>query len=357
MEHLYSGLETEGMKVLKCTLKIQPHWEYQHDILTLPQKRVTVPMDGSDAKNVMFHGCKVMQLALSGGRREGELVMPVSFTIGGPCTYNKEDKKDFEIMMRSKEQSLAMHIPPNGNFDWPDYRAFETCPGCCTRAKASSSGRRYWLLFQPVLQHVYASQNEGQATMAIRMLCRLTCQECLENMTEDKYVEVIQGNGDAAIVNVPLLDVIEEQGPITWLSDGQMRVRSINEDTCLNAYTLYQTWENVRLGVCWCFLSLCARTHTHCSSIYKRLVHGNPYQITLVRSCKVQWREQISSQHSSVQRTQAMETHGRWIRSPKRMGRCVMVQTARIYMVKELHQNQEKRREEEFVFRSVLDAS
>ena len=132
MEHLYSGLETEGMKVLKCTLKLQPHWEYQHDILTLPPKRVTVPMDGSDAKNVMFHGWKVMQLALSGGRREGELVMPVSFTIGGPCTYNKEDKKDFEIMMRSKEQSLCMKIPPNGNFDWPDYRAFETCPGCCT---------------------------------------------------------------------------------------------------------------------------------------------------------------------------------------------------------------------------------
>ena len=245
MEHLYSGLETEGMKVLKCTLKLQPHWEYQHDILTLPPKRVTVPMDGSDAKNVMFHGWKVMQLALSGGRREGELVMPVSFTIGGPCTYNKEDKKDFEIMMRSKEQSLCMKIPPNGNFDWPDYRAFETCPGCCSRAKPSSSGRRYWLLFQPALQHVDASQNEGQATMAIRMLCRLTCQECLENMTEDKYVEVIQGNGDVT-VNVPLLDVIEEQGPITWLSDGQMRVRSINEDTCLNAYTLYQTWENVR---------------------------------------------------------------------------------------------------------------
>ena len=83
--------------------------------------------------------------------------------------------------------------------------------------------------------------------MAIRMLCRLTCQECLENMTEDKYVEVIQGGNNSDVtVNVPLLDVIEEQGPITWLSDGQMRVRSINEDTCLNAYTLYQTWENVR---------------------------------------------------------------------------------------------------------------
>ena len=42
------------------------------------------------------------------------------------------------------------------------------------------------MLFQPVLQHVREEDTSGQRMLGIRMLCRLTCQECFENMTEDK---------------------------------------------------------------------------------------------------------------------------------------------------------------------------
>ena len=62
-----------------------------------------------------------MQLQ-AGGRKEGDddrIIMMPLFTIGGPCFYTKEDKKDFEIMMRTKQQSLCMHLPFNGEFDWP----------------------------------------------------------------------------------------------------------------------------------------------------------------------------------------------------------------------------------------------
>ena len=103
------------------TLKLQPHWTFSHGVITLAPKRVTVPMDGSPPQNVNFRGCKIMQLQ-AGGRKEGDddrIIMMPLFTIGGPCFYTKEDKKDFEIMMRTKQQSLCMHLPFNGEFDWP----------------------------------------------------------------------------------------------------------------------------------------------------------------------------------------------------------------------------------------------
>lgn len=159
-------------------------------------------------------------------------------TIGGPCTYSEADKKDFKIMTRTKEQSLLMHLPPNGEFDWPDYRAFETCPVCCRRAKPGTN-ERYWLLFQPLLQHF---ENETQAGMAIRFITRLTCEDCFETITEDKYVHT-KVQGETSFREVPLLDVVEEQGPITWLNDGQMSARSPS-GAILNAYALYGSWEH-----------------------------------------------------------------------------------------------------------------
>lgn len=141
-------------------------------------------------------------------------------------------------MMRTHEQSRAMHLPPNGEFDWPDYRSFETCPICTKRAKPGA-GERHWLIFQPLLQHF---ENETQRGMGIRFQCRLTCEECFEAMTDDKYVQA-SAPGASGLVDVPLLDVVEEQGPITWLRDGPMSVRSMTGE-CLNAFTLYGAWEN-----------------------------------------------------------------------------------------------------------------
>lgn len=161
-----------------------------------------------------------------------------TLAIGGPCVYTKQDKKDFEIMMRTHEQSRMMHLPPNGEFDWPDYRAFETCPGCCERAKPGS-GERRWLLIHPLMQHF---ENETQRGLGVRFICRLTCDECFEAMTDGKHVRAGVPGGQRS-VDVPLLDVVEAQGPITWLRDGRMSVRSVAGET-LNAYTLYGFWEN-----------------------------------------------------------------------------------------------------------------
>mmetsp|Transcript_15954 Transcript_15954/g.34528 ORF Transcript_15954/g.34528 Transcript_15954/m.34528 type:complete len:366 (-) Transcript_15954:190-1287(-) len=194
-------------------------------------------MDGQAHQHVQFHGCKVIRLQV-GGFREDERVMPPLLTIAGPCYYTKEDKKDFEIMMRTHQQSLLMHVPPNGEFDWPDYHAFETCPGCCVRAKPGS-GNRYWLLFQPIIQNF--ENNEGTG-IGIRMVCRLTCEECFESMTEENYIQVMRGG--ELVEDIPLLDVVEDQGPITWLRDGKMSVRSVDDGVCMNAYTLYGAWEH-----------------------------------------------------------------------------------------------------------------
>lgn len=195
-------------------------------------------MDGSPDKHVNFHGCKVIQLVADG---ETGRMMPPMFTIAGPCNYTEEDKKDFKIMMRTKEQSLCMKLPPMGQFDWPDYRAFETCPRCCVRAKPGTK-HRHWLVYQPLLQYTGASPDDEttQVGLGIRFVCRLMCEGCFESMVEDEYLQV--RTGPSVMERVPLLDAIEKQGPITWLFDGRPRASSRADP--MNAYDLYQIWEH-----------------------------------------------------------------------------------------------------------------
>jgi hypothetical protein len=140
--------------------------------------------------------------------------------------------------MRTKEQSYMMRLPPNGEYDWPDYKAFEMCPICCQRAKPGTDNR-YWFLYHTMMQMTL----DGVAT---RFICRLTCEECFEEITEGTYLQCTVGDENYSTVTVhslPLLDVVEGQGPITWLRDGAMGVRTMNESVCMNAYTLYHTWE------------------------------------------------------------------------------------------------------------------
>ncbi len=179
-----------------------------------------MPMDGAANKNVRFNGCKIIQLDTTSVSNDG--VLPFQLTVGGSCIYTKQDKKDFEIMMRTKQQSLKMHLPPNGEHDWPDYKAFETCPICCQRAKPGGNDK-YWLLFHHLLQRT------ADGNIAVRAVTRLTCEVCFEELIEDEYVKCqkiatdhshgVLGEDGSPFHNVPLLDAIESQGPITWMRD------------------------------------------------------------------------------------------------------------------------------------------
>ena len=89
--------------------------------------------------------------------------------------------------------------------------------------------------------------------MEIRFVCGLACDECFEdNITEGTYLQcAVVGDGSSSIVqSIPLLDVVEEQGPITWLHDGAMSVRTVDEGVRINAYSLYPV--SYMVGMEWC---------------------------------------------------------------------------------------------------------
>ena len=80
--------------------------------MDLNPARVVCCMDGCPSKTVYFRGCTIIRLHSKGSRDIGSTkALPVDLTIAGPCYYTKEDKKDFEIMMRTREQSLLMKLP------------------------------------------------------------------------------------------------------------------------------------------------------------------------------------------------------------------------------------------------------
>ena len=202
-------------------------------------------MDGSPSKTVNFRGCKIVRLMAYNDERQD--VRPVHLTIAGPCHYTKEDKKDFEIMMRTREQSLLMKLPYTSKFDWPDYRAIEQCPLCCKRAKPSSSNNRYWLMYQ-LCKQIGGTSEESSTTIALgigtRMMPRLVCEECFETITDDTYIDVLIGTEDGTKTDaeIPLLDVLEAQGRVTWLGDGQTLGR--RDESLFGAYNLYCCWEH-----------------------------------------------------------------------------------------------------------------
>ncbi len=209
--------------------------------MELKPARVVCCMDGAPSKKVNFRGCKIIRLLVTSDSSD-ELTYPVNLTIAGPCYYTKADKKDFEIMMRTREQSLLMKLPYVSKFDWPDYRAIEQCPKCCKRQKPSSSRDRCWLVYQQCLQ----CTDVGIGT---RVMPRLMCEECFESMTDEFGVGVVQGSGsqvepETATI-VPLLDVIEDCGAITWLkTDYKVLVANHNDGTILGAYKLHCVWEH-----------------------------------------------------------------------------------------------------------------
>ena len=115
--------------------------------------------------------------------------------------------------MRTHEQSRVMHLPTNGEYDWPDYRAVETCPVCCTRAKPGGDAL-FWMMFQHLMQKTH------DGAMAMKFVCRLVCTGCFKGVMDGTFIECSLGE-DSQVRSVPIMKVIEEQGPVTWLRNGQ----------------------------------------------------------------------------------------------------------------------------------------
>lgn len=124
---LWSGLETPGMREAKCSLLIQEDGGFDPRIKRLPKQRVLVYQDkgynpdGNDSQNgdenfyVDFNGCTILQFEPAHGIPQR--AMPITLTVGGRCIFTPENFQDFNVMMRTKEQSIDMNISPNGSFD------------------------------------------------------------------------------------------------------------------------------------------------------------------------------------------------------------------------------------------------
>ena len=114
----YSGLETVGMKVVKCSLLFPKDRKVTAGAKRLPPQTITVVSEDlsfhsySDRK-VDFAGATVLQLEVSGQNH-----MPKMLTVGGKCRFTSECLKEFGIMMRTNTEALRHGIPANGTLDW-----------------------------------------------------------------------------------------------------------------------------------------------------------------------------------------------------------------------------------------------
>ena len=137
--------------------------------------------------------------------------------------------------MRTREDSYRMHLPLNGEYDWVSYKAVETCPFCSRRAKPGD-GTRYWLLIHPILQTV----PEG---ISVRFINRLTCQVCFESIVDEETLTTTEA-GTTNEFEVPVLDILEAQGPISWLKTSEGGGLPRFPGATLEAYHLYGAWEH-----------------------------------------------------------------------------------------------------------------
>ena len=259
---LWSGLETPGMKEAKCSLLIQKDGGFEPRIKTLQQQRVLVYQDkgyNQDATNdspngdenfyVDFNGCTILQFEPAHGTPQR--TMPITLTVGGRCIFTPDNFQDFNVMMRTKEQSIEMNISPNGNFDWPDVNSLLLCPLCGKRAEIPQDGddydHEYWLLFYPLLQ--ITIMKGSQMTLGTRTICRLTCLHCMEELLEEMTLKIsppaIEGRRPKLSFTLPAKEVLLEAGSAAFLEDGPPRPETHpHVDDILDAWTLYNLWEH-----------------------------------------------------------------------------------------------------------------
>ena len=257
----WSGLETPGMMEAKCSLLIQDDGGFDPRIKQLPKQRVLVYQDkgynpdansgspnGDENFYVDFNGCTILQFEPSHGTQR---TMPITLTVGGRCIFTPENYQDFNVMMRTKEQSLEMNISPNGNFDWPDVNSLLLCPLCGKHAvipqDSDEYDNEYWLLFYPLLQ--ITIMKGSQMTLGTRTICRLTCLECMEDLLEDMTLKVsppsINGRKPKLSFTLPAKEVLTEAGSASFLENGPPRPETHpHENDILDAWTLYNLWEH-----------------------------------------------------------------------------------------------------------------
>jgi hypothetical protein len=254
---LWSGLETQGMRDAKCSLLLQEEVTHTAKVKALPKQRVLVYQDkgfnpavshSEEDFYVDFGGAKILQLEPTIGGPQ--LTMPVTLTVGGRCVFTPENYQDFRVMMRTKEQSAAMSIPPNGNFDWPDVESLLLCPCCGKTHDVPATGdcqeHEYWMVFYPLLQITVLKGS--QMTLGTRTICRLTCLNCMEDLLEGLSLSV-QPGGSAREgrlnFTLPASDVLAEAGSASFLEDGPPRPETHpHVDDILDAWTLYNLWEH-----------------------------------------------------------------------------------------------------------------
>jgi len=259
---LWSGLETPGMMEAKCSLLIQEDGKFDPRIKSLPEQQVLVYQDkgynpdassgsqnGDENFYVDFKGCTILQFEPSHGIPQR--TMPITLTVGGRCIFTPENFQDFNVMMRTKEQSIDMNISPNGNFDWPDVHSLLLCPLCGRTAEIPQEGddfdHEYWLLFYPLLQ--ITIMKGSQMTLGTRTICRLTCLDCMEELLEGMTLNVnppsINEGGAKISFTLPAKEVLIEAGSASFLEDGPPRPETHpHVDDILDAWTLYNLWEH-----------------------------------------------------------------------------------------------------------------
>ena len=259
----WSGLETPGMREAKCSLLIQEGVSFDPRIKTLPEQRVLVYQDKgynpdacNDSQNgdenfyVDFNGCTILQFEPAPG--SPQRAMPITLTVGGRCIFTPENFQDFNVMMRTREQSIDMNISPNGNFDWPDVNSLLMCPLCGRTAEIPQEGdsfedHEYWLLFYPLLQ--ITIMKGSQMTLGTRTICRLTCLECMEDLLKDMFLTVtppaLDGRRTKLSFTLPAKEVLAEAGSASFLEDGPPRPETHPDvNDVLDAWTLYNLWEH-----------------------------------------------------------------------------------------------------------------
>jgi len=252
------------MMEAKCSLLIQEDGGFDPRIKSLPKQRVLVYQDkgynpdagsngsqngGDENFYVDFNGCTILQFEPSPGTLQR--TMPITLTVGGRCIFTPENYQDFNVMMRTKEQSIEMNISPNGNFDWPDVQSLLMCPLCGNRAEIPQDGddydHEYWLLFYPLLQ--ITIMKGSQMTLGTRTICRLTCLDCMEEVLNDMTVKVcppaIHGRRPKLMFTLPAKEVLTEAGSASFLEDGPPRPETHpHREDILDAWTLYNLWEH-----------------------------------------------------------------------------------------------------------------
>jgi hypothetical protein len=287
----WSGLESEAMQEARCSLLIPSERQYQPKIKYLPRQRVLVHQDkaiqpavdllGGKSFSVDFSGAAILQLEASPDLPYK--TMPATLTVAGRCHFTTQNYKDFAMMMRSRHQSTAIDVPPNGSFDWPDVEALLLCPVCGTyqdvppdpddestmdedEDKSNSPEltgdqhpQHYWMLFYPLLQ--IHSGKANKMMVASRTVCRLVCLDCMQKLVQGLFLPPVtitqqqqqQANTDDDGFPIPgkslpplsVMGILDEVGTAVFLQGDPPRPQHAPHiDDELDAWSLYQLWEH-----------------------------------------------------------------------------------------------------------------